>query len=82
MTGHRLTRHARERVEAGEVLEAWIAETLAAPDWSGEDKLRPGVLRAWRLIPEFGGRVLRVAYRMEDGQMLVITAFFDRGARP
>lgn len=76
----RLTRHARERVEAGEVQQAWIAETLAAPDHLDDDPLRPDVRRAWKRIEAFGGRALRVAYRDADGTKLVITAFFDRGA--
>jgi hypothetical protein len=77
---YELTRHARERVEAGEVQEAWIAATLAAPDRDEEDPLRPGIRRAWKRIEAFGGRALRVAYRQDGAVTVVITAFFDRGA--
>jgi hypothetical protein len=76
----RLTRHARERVEAGEVREEWIAATLSSPDHTDEDPLRPGIRRAWKRIEDFGSRALRVAYRQEGAVTVVITAFFDRGA--
>ncbi len=79
-TPYRLTRHARERVEAGEVQEAWIAETLAEPDRQGPDPRRPGITLSWRRIAAFGDRHLRVAHRDDNGHIIVITAFFDRGA--
>jgi hypothetical protein len=79
---YRLTRHARERVEAGEVQEAWIAETLSDPDRRAPNPRRPGITLSWRRIPAFGGRVLRVAHRPDEDQICVVTAFFDRGAAP
>lgn len=79
--GFRLTRHAAERVDAGEVEVAWIAATLDAPDRTAPDHRRPGITLNWRAIPEFGGRVLRVAHRPENGQLIVVTAFFDRGSK-
>ena len=44
VAGHRLTRHARERVDAGEVREDWIAEALAMPDRSSGDPDRKSVV--------------------------------------
>lgn len=77
-----LTGHARERVETGEVALAWIEATVLRPDWARADRQRPGVMLSFRAIEEFGGRVLRVAHRPAGDDVLVITAFFDRGARP
>jgi len=76
-----LTRHARERVEAGEVQIAWIEETILRPTRTRPDPYRAAVTLSFRAIPEFGGRVLRVAHRSDGDDVLVITAFFDRGAR-
>jgi hypothetical protein len=78
----RVSRHAQERIAAGEVREDWIAETLADPEWERDDPLRPGITLSWRRIAAHGGRALRVAHRPEKDQILVITAFFDRGATP
>lgn len=77
----RLSRHARERVDAGEVLVAWIEMTVQHPAWSRPDPHRVGVTPSFRPIPAFGNRVLRVAHRADGSDVLVITAFFDRGAR-
>lgn len=75
-----LTRHARERVEAGEVQVTWIEEAIPRPTWTRPDPNRASVTPSLKAIPEFGGRVLRVAHRRDGDDVLVITAFFDRGA--
>jgi hypothetical protein len=77
----RLTRHARERVDAGEVWLSWIEAAILHPDRVAPDPRRPSVILSFKRIDEFGGRILRVARRPDDGHMLVITAFFDRGAK-
>ena len=77
----RLSRHARERVDAGEILREWIDLTIQHPAWIRPDPLRVGVTQSFRAIPEFGNRILRVAHRPDGTDVLVITAFFDRGAR-
>ncbi len=77
----RLTRHARERVDAGEVQAEWIAATIREADWTVPDPRYPGITRSFKSIAAFGGRVLRVAHRPDDGHILVVTAFFDRGAK-
>jgi hypothetical protein len=42
----------------------------------------PTLSRAWRRIPKRGGRVLRVVFRpAEEADIVVVTVFFDRGAR-
>lgn len=79
---YRLTTHARQRIDAGEVQEAWIAEVLTQPEIERSDPTRPGVTLSWRRIAAAGGRSLRVAHRRDNDQILVITAFLDRGATP
>jgi len=77
----RLTGHARERVDAGEVRVEWIEATIHGADWTTPDPKRPGITRSFKSIAAFGGRILRVAHRPDDGHILVVTAFFDRGAK-
>ena len=78
----RLTQHAMARIDNGEVARAWIDATIAQPDWTRPDPCRAGVTLSFRAIREFGGRELRVAHRPDGADVLVITAFFDRGAKP
>jgi hypothetical protein len=78
----KLTAHALERVENGEVARAWIDAAIARPEWSRPDPWRAGVTLSFRAILEFGGRILGVAHRPDGANVLVITAFFDRGAKP
>ena len=77
----RLTRHARERVDAGEVEAEWIEAPIRVPDWTASDPRRPNVSLSFKAIAAFGGRVLRVAHRPDDAHILAVTAFFDRGAK-
>jgi hypothetical protein len=51
------------------------------PDWTIPDPHRPGVERRFRAIPEFGGRVLRVACYETPVNIRILTVFFDRKAR-
>jgi len=77
----RLTTHAWERVATGEVALEWIERTVLSPEFERTDVRRPTTTLSFRAIPEFGNRTLRVAHRPEKDDVLVITAFFDRGAR-
>lgn len=78
----RLTRHAQVRVAAGEVKAVWIEAAVRWATYRRADPRHPEVTLSFRAIPEFGGRVLRVAHRPDGDDILVITAFFDRGATP
>lgn len=77
----RLTAHARERVDAGEVKVKWIEAAVRGVDWTAPDPKPPGITRSFRSIAAFDGRVLRVAHRPDDGHLPIVTAFFDRGAK-
>lgn len=75
------TRHAQDAV-AERVLEYdWIERTVRDPEWSHPDPRRPDVMRRFRAIPEFGGRILRVACIETADEIRILTAFFDRNAR-
>ncbi|XBQ15594.1 MAG: DUF4258 domain-containing protein [Oceanicaulis sp.] len=76
-----LTAHARERCEERGVKPEWIDRTLAEPDWVEPDPSDPDAKRWFKAGVAGDGRVLRVAARVEKDAAVVITAFFDRGAR-
>jgi hypothetical protein len=74
-----LTKHARDNVVLYNLDPAWIEATITNPRHADHDPDDAMLLRAWRRIPERGGRVLRVVYRPAGADMVVVTAFFDRG---
>lgn len=78
----RLTMHAQEMIEERRLLGAWVRDTLLQPDYTQPDPLDATLTRAFRSIAEADGRLLRVVYRQDGDQMVVITAHFDRGAKP
>jgi hypothetical protein len=59
----------------------WVEAALLVPEWTEADP-RPDILRAFRRIPERAGRVLRVAYRRDGPDFVVLSVHFDRKARP
>jgi hypothetical protein len=75
------SRHAQEKLaDRPEIRSEWISETIAWPDWTQPDP-DPSLLRSFKTIPAFGGRVLRVVSRQNGADVIVVTAYFDRGAR-
>jgi hypothetical protein len=46
------------------------------------DPGNPEVLRSFKRTEDAGGRIIRVAHRARAEDILVITAFLDRGAKP
>ena len=50
------------------------------PDWIEPDP-QPGVARYFGIVPEFGGRVLRVVIAETADERRILTAHFDRNAR-
>ena len=77
----RFTRHAQDVILQRELDQTWIERAVRKPDWSRPDPKRPDVERRFRAIPEFGGRVLRVACTETADEVRVLNVFFDRDAR-
>jgi len=75
------TRHARDALAERELDPRWVEKTVREPEWRRPDPLRPGVERRFRAIPEFGGRILRVACFETTDEIRILTVFFDRDAR-
>ena len=57
-----LTRHAETMSVEREIALEWVERTVNAPEVVENDPVQPGASRAFRSIPENGGRVLRVVY--------------------
>jgi hypothetical protein len=77
----RFTRHAQDAFEERELNHNWIEKTVREPQWSFPDPRQVGVERRFRSIPEFGGRILRVACIETADEIRILTVFFDRDAR-
>jgi len=75
------TQHAEDMLSERSIERAWVEATIRNPETRELDPQRPGVFRAFRRIPECGGRVLRVAYVSTGGSLRVLTVFFDRKRR-
>lgn len=61
---------------------AWIESAVVMPDRTMPDPRRSGVTLSFKAIPQRGGRILRVEYRTDGADLLVLTSHFDRGAKP
>jgi hypothetical protein len=59
---------------------AWVAATVMQPQRLEPD-LDPALTRAWRRIPEQGGRALRSVFRPSGRDIVVVIVTLDRGAR-
>jgi hypothetical protein len=75
-----LSVHSAEAIALRGIDLAWVEATIVAPDWTEPDS-RPGRTRSFKAIAAFGSRVLRVVDRPADDGVMVITTFFDRGAK-
>jgi hypothetical protein len=72
--------HAVQRIATRQLRLEWIEQTVLNPDWTTADP-DPALTRSYKAIAERGGRVLRVVHRPDGADALVVSAFFDRGAR-
>ena len=73
-----LTKHAQKALEERGIPVEWMERTLSAPELVLPDPDAATVERRFRRIPEFGGRVLRVAVNTAVDPNRVVSVFFDR----
>ena len=73
-----LTKHAKKVLGEREIPIEWVERTLAEPGLRQPDPDDATVERRFRRIPEFGGRVLRVAVNTAVEPNRVVSVFFDR----
>ena len=75
---YELTKHAQKVLAEREILVEWMERTLSAPELVLPDPDDATVERRFRQIPEFGGRVLRVAVNTAVEPNRIVSVFFDR----
>jgi hypothetical protein len=68
----------RSRPDRAEIQNEWIERAVRSP--IREHEQADGRIRRWTVVPEMGGRYLRVIL-LADGET-VHNAFFDRGFEP
>lgn len=78
---YELTKHARKVLDERGIQVEWLERTLSDPEWVMPDPDEAMVERRFRRIPEFGGRVLRVAVNTSVEPNRVVSVFFDRGMK-
>ena len=76
----KLTLHTERRLAERKIALAWVEVAVIAADWTEADPDQ-ALTRSFKAIVEFGGRVLRVVHRPDGADILVVTAYFDRGAK-
>ncbi len=75
------TQHARHVMAEREIPDEWVERALETPGLRQPDPDDPAVERLFRSIPEFGGRVLRVAVNTQVEPWRVVRVFFDRNMK-
>ena len=75
---YKLTSHAEKALAEREISVEWLERTLNAPELTLPDPDDAQVERRFRKIPEFGGRVLRVAVNTTVEPVRIVSVFFDR----
>jgi hypothetical protein len=75
-----LTEHARDAIHKRGIAIEWLERALDTPQWRVPDELDAALEHRLAVIPEFGGRVLRVIVNTTAEPERVITAYFDRAA--
>jgi hypothetical protein len=59
---------AQRRMAQRQIEHAWVEATSTSPNAANPTR----TTRAWRRIPEFGSRILRVVFRRDGGDVLFI----------
>ena len=75
---YELTKHAQKALEERGIQIEGMERTLSAPGCVLPDPEDATVQRYFCCIPEFGGRVLRVAVNTAVEPNRVVSVFFDR----
>ena len=76
----KLSKHTADEMAGRGILLSYIEAALTSPDRVVRDMTDPVLSRSYKVIPEFGNRVLRVVHRPDGDNIFVVTAHWDRGA--
>ena len=77
-----LSKHINDEMPGRRIMLSYIEIAVAAADWTTPDPTDPTLTRSYKRITEFGSRVLRVVHRPRGADTFIVTAHWDRGARP
>jgi cytidylate kinase len=77
-----LSNHTMREMGSRRIMLVYIESALAAPDTVTPDSSDPALSRSFKAIGAFGNRVLRVVHRPHGTGTFVVTAHWDRGAKP
>jgi hypothetical protein len=75
------TAHSLTAMAERDVLPEWVEKCVRTPQWIEPDPSDPETIRHFCMIGE-RGRYLRVVMVETSDNIRIVTAFFDRGARP
>jgi hypothetical protein len=78
---YELSVHAEVVVAERAISLAWLEQTLSEPDDMRPDARDHELVHYLRVVPEHGGRVLRVVVNQSTSPRRVVTVFFDRRER-
>ena len=77
----KFSKHTADEMAGRGILHSYIEAALTSPDRVMQDATDPALTRSYKIIPEFGNRVLRVVHRPDGDDIFVVTAHWDRGAK-
>ena len=75
---HELSQHARTVMEERGIPTEWLERALHGPARVEPDKKDPELVHHLVVIPEHGGRVLRVVFNKQVAPWRIVTLHFDR----
>ena len=78
----RYTQHSLDVMREREIEPVWVERAVTQPQWIEPDPFDGAVERRFAVVPERAGRYLRVACVETFSEIRIISAFFDRGAKP
>ncbi len=70
----KLSKHTADEMEGRGILLSYIEAALASPDRVAQDATDSALSRSYKIIREFGNRVLRVVHRSAGDDIFVVTA--------
>ncbi|WP_297106604.1 DUF4258 domain-containing protein [uncultured Devosia sp.] len=76
------TKHAMTAISERGLRLDWVELVARHPQWTEPDPIDPEVVRHFGMLPELGGRFLRVALVETDTEYRIVSTFLDRRAKP
>lgn len=77
---YELTQHAKDVIKERGILMRWVESTIKHPHRT-TSTTSDGLEHRLAVIPDYGGRVLRVIINQRKSPIRVVTAFFDRSMK-